>query len=304
MLVKMRASSINPSDLLFISGTYTKKPAFPAVPGFEGVGVVEESGGGLLGWLRKGKRVAVINEHAGNWSEYSIVSAKHVVPVPDDISDEQAACFFVNPATALVMTRYEFRIPRGEWLLQSAAGSALGKMIIRLAKREGFKTINIVRRLEQIDELKRLGADEVIQAEGASITERVLAFTKGKGVRFAIDAVGGETGSALIASLGDNGRALLYGLLSGKPVEVDPRRLLSGNKSIGGFLLSDWAVRQNVFTLLGLFRRITRLMREGILSTEQVISYELSNFSKAIEQAMTPGKPGKIVLRMSQMGGK
>ncbi len=298
VLVRMLASPINPSDLIFITGVYSIKPTLPATPGFEGVGIVEH-GGGLLGWLRKGKRVAVLNDRTGNWREFTTVPARQVIPVPDDISDEQAACFFVNPATALVMTQKVLRISKGEWLLQSAAGGSLGRMIIRLGKRSGFRTINVVRRPEAIDELKSLGADEVICAEGHGITDHVAAVTKGQGVRFAIDPVGGETGSAVIAALAPGGHALLYGLLSGKPVSVDPRFLLDGSKRVEGFLLSDWAGKQNIFTLLKLFRRVWKLIREGVLSTDRVVSYPLGEFQKAVEQAMMPGKPGKVMLRIA-----
>src|SRR5580692_2002097 len=86
VLVRMLASPINPSDLMYIEGKYGLKPSFPATPGFEGVGIVEESGGGLLGRLRKGKRVAVINDRVGNWGEYTITKARQVVPVPADLS--------------------------------------------------------------------------------------------------------------------------------------------------------------------------------------------------------------------------
>ena len=297
VLVRMLASPINPSDLIFITGTYGTKPTLPATPGFEGVGIVER-GGGPLGWLRKGKRVAILNDRTGNWREYATVPARQVIPVPRDISDEQAACFFVNPATALVMTRKVLRIPKGGWLLQSAAGSSLGRMIIRTGKRCGFRTINVVRRAETVDELKILGADEVICAEGSAITERVLSITQGQGVRFAIDPVGGETGSAVIASLATGGHALLYGLLSGMPVAVDPRFLLDGSKRVEGFLLSDWVKQQNVVTLLTLFRNVWKLIREGILATDRIIVHPLEDFQRAIELAMMPGKPGKVVLKM------
>jgi NADPH:quinone reductase-like Zn-dependent oxidoreductase len=82
VLVRMLASPVNPSDLMYAAGKYGLKPHFPATPGFEGVGVVEAGGGGVLGWLRKGKRVAVINDRVGNWAEYTVTSARQVVPVP------------------------------------------------------------------------------------------------------------------------------------------------------------------------------------------------------------------------------
>src|SRR5262245_30262282 len=80
--VRMIASPINPSDILYVSGTYGRRPDLPAAPGFEGVGVVEASGAGLLGWFRRGKRVAVLNGKGGNWQEQVVVPARQVVPVP------------------------------------------------------------------------------------------------------------------------------------------------------------------------------------------------------------------------------
>src|SRR3954449_8628553 len=155
--VRMIASPINPSDLLVVRGRYGVLPRLPATPGFEGVGVVDKAGPGLLGWLVKGKRVTVINGNGGNWAEYVIIRARQARPVADDIPDEQVASFFVNPATVLAMVRHVLRVPKGEWLLQSAAGSTLGRMIIKLGRQDGFKTLTVVRRREAIDELKSLG---------------------------------------------------------------------------------------------------------------------------------------------------
>src|SRR5438093_254792 len=118
--VRMIASPINPSDLLFIRGLYGAKPVLPGNPGFEGVGVVEESGGGLLARRVMGRRVAVLNGITGNWREQTVIPAHQAIPLPDDIPDEQAAGFFVNPATALVMVEKVLRVRAGEWLLQNA----------------------------------------------------------------------------------------------------------------------------------------------------------------------------------------
>ena len=149
VLIRMLASPVNPSDLAYVAGGYGLRPTFPATPGFEGVGVVEANGGGVLGWFRKGQRVAVLNDRIGNWAEYTVASARRVFPVPDQIPDEHAATFFVNPATAWVITRHVLKVPAGEWLLQTAAGSELGKMVIRLGRKYGFRTLNVVRRREQ-----------------------------------------------------------------------------------------------------------------------------------------------------------
>lgn len=297
VLVRMLASPINPSDLMYVSGQYGLKPRLPATPGFEGVGIVEGTGGGVLGWLRNGKRVAVIYDRIGSWAEYTITKARQVVPVPDDVGDEQAATFFVNPATAIIMTRDVLRVPSGAWLLQSAAGGELGKMIVRLGRKYGFRTMNVVRRREQVDELKGLGGDAVLVEADGPIPDQV-ARAAPEGIHFAIDPVGGATGSAVIASLAPGGRCLLYGSLSDEPVSLHPRLVIGNNLRVEGFWLGAWAKQQGVLTMLRLFRRVRSLMREGILKSKFAASYPLEEIGKAVTHAAAPGKGGKVLLKI------
>jgi NADPH:quinone reductase-like Zn-dependent oxidoreductase len=295
--VRMLASPINPSDLMTVRGTYGRRPPLPCVPGFEGVGVVEE-GSGLLAWRVKGKRVAVLNSHGGNWQEQVVIPARQAVPVPDDLSDEQAATFFVNPASALVMTRSVLKVPRGEWLLQTAAGSQLGRMVIRLGQLYGFKTLNVVRRREQAEELLRQGGTAAVATDEEPLAERVRQLTDNEGVRYAIDAVGGETGTQVIGTLGRHGRLLLYGTLAGEPITIDPRVLLVGEKRVEGFWLSEWVRDQGAVTMLLLFRKIGKLMRGGTLTTEVGRTFALDEVREAVRHAAQPGRQGKTLLRI------
>jgi NADPH2:quinone reductase len=298
--VRMLAVPVNPSDLLVVRGEYGRLPTLPATPGFEGVGVIDAAGPGwlrLLRGLRPGRRVAVLNRAGGNWQEQVVVPARQAVPVADDLPDEQVAMFFVNPATSWIMTQAVLRVPRGEWLLQTAAASAVGRMVIRLGKHFGFRTINVVRRREQAEELRREGVEHVIASTNEAVVQRVRALT-GEGARFALDAVGGDAGKAVVESLGPGARMLVYGTLSGEPIPLDSRALMVGQKSIAGFWLSEWINQQGVLALLKLFRRVQGLMREGVLTTEVGGTFTMDNFQQAIAQAQTPGRKGKILLRI------
>ncbi|HEV2948276.1 MAG TPA: zinc-dependent alcohol dehydrogenase family protein [Gemmataceae bacterium] len=298
--VRMIYSPINPSDLSVVRGEYGRLPPLPATPGFEGVGIVEASGGGLLGKLRLGRRVAVLNGKGGNWQEQVIVPAKQVVPMPSTISDEQAATFFVNPASALVMTQYILKVPRGAWLLQTAAGSALGRMVIRLGRHFGFRTINVVRRKEQAEELLAVGADAVIYSSQESIEEKVRAITKSVGVHFALDAVGGPTALSVVKSLADRGRLIVYGTLSGEPIPLDSRLLMTDSRCIEGFWLSNWVRRHGPLTLLGLFRRIRKLMAAGVLHSDVAATFPTEQIHAAVREAVKSGRSGKILLNFGQ----
>src|SRR5215471_11205144 len=296
--VRMLASPIGPADFLTIRGEYGHRPELPATPGVEGVGVVE-AGCGLLGRLRIGRRVAVLNETGGNWQEKVVVPALRVVPISRHVPDDQAATFFVNPSTAFILTRLVLKVPPGSWLLQTAAGSALGRMVIRLGRHFGFRTINVVRRREQAEELLQAGGDAAIATESESIEDRVQALTSGEGVPFALDAVGGTTGSAVAQSLARGGRLLVYGTLAEEPLSLPSRMLFLGVKRIEGFWLSEWARRQRVWTMIQLFRQIHRLMAKGVLSTDIGPVFPLDEIKAAVREASTPGRNGKVLLKMS-----
>ncbi len=299
--VRMRASPLNPSDLLVVRGEYGRRPTLPATPGFEGVGVIDKVGPGLLARVRRltpGRRVAVLNGQGGNWQEYVVVPARQAVPVGDDLPEEQVASFFVNPASVLAMVRWILKVPRHSWLLQTAAGSALGRMVIRLGKHDGFRTLNVVRRREQVEELRRLGADEVICSKDESVVKRVMDHTGGAGVAFALDAVGGVTGSEVVQCLGPGGRLLVYGTLSEEPLTLSPRVLMVGRKRVEGFWLSEWSRAQGPLKMLKLFGQIQRLLRAGVLTSEVGATYPLEEVRRAAQHAAQAGRQGKVLLRI------
>jgi NADPH:quinone reductase-like Zn-dependent oxidoreductase len=296
--VRMIASPVNPSDLLVVRGRYGVLPTLPSTPGFEGVGIVEKAGPGLLGWLVRGKRVTVLNPQGGNWAENVVIPARQARPVVADIPDEQVASFFVNPATALAMVRHVLKVPRGAWLLQSAAGSQLGRMIIRLTRHDGIKTANVVRRREAIDELKALGADAVIASSDGPIEAQVRQVVGADGVRYALDPVGGDTGTGVFNALAADGRMLVYGTLSQEPLRIDPRLMIAGKRVIEGFWLGHWSRERSIPALLRLFREITHLMRSGVLTTEVGRQYPLDAIADAVREAEAVGRGGKVLLKI------
>lgn len=305
--MRMLATPVNPSDLMAVRGRYTVLPELPATPGFEGVGIVESAGRGLLGRYLLGKRAAVLNRQRGNWCEQTVVPTKQVIPVPNDLPDEQAATFFINPATAYAVTRKVLAVPRNEWLLQTAAGSALGRMVIRLGRRFGFRTLNVVRRAEQVEELRQLGADEVVvfdsQRDDAQTLQRAISERTGEpGVRFAMDPVGGRTGSAVVGALAERGHMVVYGTLSGTPLSFSPRTLMAVAARIEGFWLARWMARQRLPGKLRLVRTLSKLVREGVLTSDVEATYPLEQVAEAVRAAEAPGRRGKILLRMAGDG--
>ena len=297
--VRIVASPVNPSDLLFVRGHYAGvQPQFPAPVGFEGVGRVEALGPQVHRPLLPGQRVAVINGRGGNWADSVVVPADALLPVPDDLPDEQIASFLINPASAILMLRHVLAIPRGEWLLQSAAGSELGRMIIRLAKHDGIRTVNVVRRRAAVADLERLGADAVVVSTEGPIDEQVRRIVGPQGVKYAIDPVVGETGTQVYQALGDEGHMLVYGSLTGEPIRVgaDPRLILAGHRILEVFWLGYWLPRLDETGRGQLVQDIVTLMREGPLVTAVGQKFALDEIGTAVSHAEAPARQGKVLL--------
>ncbi|WP_171188903.1 zinc-dependent alcohol dehydrogenase family protein [Alienimonas chondri] len=302
--VRMLASPINPSDLMTVRGEYSVRPDPPAVPGYEGVGVVE-SGGGLMGLALKGKRVAVLNATGGNWAEVVTAPANRCVPVPKDLSVPQAAMFFVNPATAYLLTAKVLAVPRGAWLLQTAAGSSLGQMTIRLGAHRGFRTVNVVRRAEQAEELRGLGADAVVTFDAANespedLAAKVNEATGGEPIRYAIDPVAGATGGAAVRCLGEGGRLISFGTLSGEPLAVPARHLLFHGIRIEGFWLGKWMAAAGLPAKLGVMRAVGKLLSAGVIANDVGESFPLNRIAEAAAAAERPGRGGKVWLKIAE----
>ncbi|MEV7013400.1 zinc-dependent alcohol dehydrogenase family protein [Streptosporangium sp. NPDC051022] len=296
--VRILQTPVNPSDLLYVRGHYAGVQAhFPAPTGFEGVGVVEALGPGVKE-VTEGQRVSVVNGQGGNWAEYAVVPAGDLFLAPDEIPDDQVASFVINPASAILMVRHVLAVPEGEWLLQSAAGSELGRMVIRLAKRDGIRTVNVVRRRESAEELERLGADVVLVTADGPIDEQVRKVVDPAGVKYAIDPVVGETGTQIFKSLHEDGRMLVYGSLTGEPIRVgdDPRFILAGRRILEVYWLGYWLPRLTEAQRKQLGQDITDLMREGIVETSPGRKYSLDEIDEAVVQAEQKGRRGKVFL--------
>jgi NADPH:quinone reductase-like Zn-dependent oxidoreductase len=131
----------------------------------------------------------------------------------------------------------------------------------------------------------------------ASLADQVRKVTDGQGVRYAIDAVGGDTAAAVACALGARGRLLLYGTLANEPMSLDPRVLMANQATVEGFWLSEWVKEQSIFSMLGLFRQIKALLRAGVLTTE-VEEFALDRVQEAARQAETVGRTKKVLLRI------
>ena len=236
VLVHMEYSMVNPSDVNTANGKYPSGPP-PICVGLEGSGTVVKSGGSDLGNSLVSKRVAVRGK--GTWADYVIVKADSVFPLLDTTSFEQAANLVVNPMTvALFIEKIQKNGHKAA--VQNAAASSLGQMLIKWCKILNIPLINLVRRQEQADILKNIGAEHVINTSEEDWKQKAILLSKTLGTTIAFDAIAGDSTSDLADMIEDGGIVYNYGRLSGQNCKFGPMHLIFQRKRLEGLWLTNW----------------------------------------------------------------
>jgi NADPH:quinone reductase-like Zn-dependent oxidoreductase len=298
VLVHVAASPINPSDLMFIRGLYGFKKALPAIPGFEGSGTVVDAGAGMLPHWLKGRRVACAatdpSVTGGMWAEYVAVRARLCVPVRKQVDTEQAATMLVNPFTAWGLMD-EARRGGHRAVVQTAAASALGRMVIRLGRRFSIPIINIVRRVEQVDLLHKEGAAHVLNSSETRFDTALREVCHKLGATIGFEAVAGEMSLRVLRAQPPRSRLLVYGALALQPCQIDPATLIFEEKRVEGFLVSVWLRRRNRLSQLRVANRIQDLLAED-LKTEIRARFPLKEVARALQEYESNMTGGKVLL--------
>jgi NADPH:quinone reductase-like Zn-dependent oxidoreductase len=300
-LVEVVATPINPSDIMTLSGQYGMLPKLPAVPGNEGVGrVVEVSGSAAV---RPGQLV-FLPMGIGTWRTHLNAKADRLLPVPEGADPLQMSMLSINPPTAELLLRSFIQPQPGEWVMQNAANSAVGRYLITLAKREGLKTVNVVRREDLVPELRELGADVVV-VDGPDLPEKVREATGGAKIRLGIDAVGGSATTRLGDSLAPGGIVVNYGAMSGKGPSLSAVATIFKDVTLRGFWLVNWMNKTPRQEQAALMQRMATLLAEGVLYAPVDATFPLENIKEALTRGMEGGRQGKVLLTPAgPVGGK
>ena len=292
VLVRMLARPINPSDLIPIRGAYSHRISLPNIPGYEGVGIVEDVGP-LVSHHFIGKRVLPLRGE-GTWQEFVKTSSEFAVPIPNSIDDFTASQMYINPITAWVVCTEVLKLKPYDALLVNACGSSIGHIFAQLSKVLGFRLIAVTRNNKHTEELLHLGASYVIDTSKNYLNEVVMELTNGMGADAAIDSVGGSAGNELAFCVQPNGNFLTIGLLSG--IQVNWAEIIKKAKvNANMFHLRNWNKNVSADKWQETFNHLINLISDKKLSLMTVDSqYDLLNVKRAIEvvesSKMTKGK--------------
>src|SRR6478672_9405433 len=291
-VVKMSAAPINPADLNQIEGKYPVRAELPATPGFEGAGVVTELGAGVNG-LTTGALV-ILPHNIGTWRDAVAVKAQDLVVVPDGIEPVQAAMLKINPLTAWRLLHDYVELQKGDWLIQNAANSAAGRDIIQIAHELGYKTVNVVRRGELIDELRAEGGDAVL-VDDENLREQVKNATGGAPIRLGLNSVGGDSALRLANCLAPGGTLVSFGAMSLQPLKIPTGLLIFKDLRFRGIWINKWYDNATPSERMETFRPLFEMAKRGLLKTKIEKTYPLSEINAAVAHAAQGKRSGKII---------
>ncbi len=193
------------------------------------------------------------------------------------------------------MLRNYVDLKAGDWVIQNAANSGVGRHVVRLAKAAGIRTANVVRREDAIAPLTEIGAD-VVLLDGDDLGARLRAATGGAGARLALDAVCGDATRRLADCLEDGGVLVTYGFLSGEPCMITPHQLVLHDITLRGFWLVKAAGRMAAEDLHAMYRDLADRFGDGTLHVPVEATYGLDDIATALERSWRFRRAGKIVL--------
>jgi len=291
--IRLHASPINPSDLMFLRGLYGIKKKAPVAAGFEGSGTITGLGEAVT-QFRVGDKVSCVSGFQdGTWAEEFQTGVENCILLKSNVSLDQGATFFVNPMTAWAMVSQGQREGHTAFV-QTAAASALGKMVIRLCHAKDIPLINLVRRKEQKEDLEKIGAQNVLITTEPNHEKEFYKLAKKLTATYAMDAVAGQQATQLVELLPYGSKVVCYGALSEETFQVNSGIILFQKKRIEGFWLSSWIYD------IGL----EDFQKEAVKAQEYIDSiffseihkrFQLNDFESAISYYKSNMSAGKVV---------
>jgi mitochondrial enoyl-[acyl-carrier protein] reductase / trans-2-enoyl-CoA reductase len=293
VVFEVLAFPINPADISFCQGRYRLKPPLPATPGAECAGRVISAGESVTG-VKVGD--LVINLDRENWAQRRRVKADRVIVLPRDIDARQAAMLRINPPTALLLlSDLVAGLGPGDWMIQNAANSSVGKLVISFAKERGVRTVNVVRREDVFEELYNSGADACI-VDTPDLAASVADFTNGAAVRLGIDAVGGRSAAQIASCVADGGTVCTYGAMSGEDLSLPASELIFRGLEVKGFLLGRYLEKRSATEIRALYSDIAQRICRGKLSVPVEKIYPIDEIKDALAHAQRGARTGKVLV--------
>jgi NADPH:quinone reductase len=290
-VVKIAASGVNFIDTYQREGRY--KVPLPFVLGQEGAGTVTAIGSEVKS-LKPGDRVAWASI-LGSYAEYAAVPAERLVPVPDGVSDQQAASAMLQGMTAEYLIYSTFPLKRGQTALVHAAAGGVGQLLVQMARDIGARVIATVSTDEKAALARQAGADDVILYTKVDFEAETKRLTDGHGVDVVYDGVGKTTFEKGLNALRPRGMMVLFGGSSGAVPPFDVMQLAQK----GSLYVTRPTLFQYIATTEELRERssaVFKMIVEGRLKLRIEHIYPLGEAATAHRELESRKTTGKLLL--------
>jgi len=298
VLVKVHAAGVNRPDVYQRKGNYPPpKGASPDIPGLEIAGVVEEIGDGVSRWMVGDKVCALLT--GGGYAEYCTVPQGQCLPVPDNLSFEEAASL---PETFFTVWSNVFdrgQLKGGETLLVHGGSSGIGVAAIQMAKSLGHKVYVTAGSEEKCRFCESLGAERAINYKTENFAHLIKEITAGKGVDVILDMIGGDYVQPNIKSLADDGRLVMINMMLGKDVNVDLSTVMSKRLTITGSTLRSRDVAFKSAIAANLVKYIWPLIASGKIKPVVNKIFPLQKAAEAHALMESGDLIGKVILQVT-----
>ena len=286
LLVKVRAASLNRGEL--IRGPVGITKPGPAKPmGSDGAGEVVGGGQRVMGRL------------PGAMAEFAVMEAKDAIPVPPNLSWEEAAAIPITFLVVYDMLAQQGNLKAGEWLLVTGISAGVGVAALLAAKAIGAKVIGTSGSKEKLEKLKQLGLDHAIQTRRPDFHDAVMQATGGKGVNLVVNNVGGSVFAETIRVLGYEGRHATVGYLDGTlKAELDIEALHGKRLKLFGVSNKLRNAEQRGVTVAGFTRDWLPLFASGKLKPLIEKVYDFKDLPEAKARMESDAHLGKLVVRI------
>jgi NADPH2:quinone reductase len=253
VLIKVAAAPVNPSDYerWYSGSSKAGVVSYPLTMGIEGCGVVVATSGAIARFrCPVGTKVGfiIMDKKQGSYSEYvtaNVLKGVFLMPSDDDKNIEDCASFFVNPYTACaILDTAKTENPGSNVIVHTAAASQLGQMLNKLAPSEGMEIINVVRREEQAELLRTLGAKHIIVTstgdDESAWQEDLKTMIRELGATCAFDAVAGTMTGTLLGLMPKRSTVFVYGVLAGHTGNINSLDLIYRKMQVKGLHVTSW----------------------------------------------------------------
>lgn len=294
VVINVKAAGINFPDILVIAGKYQDKIPPPFIPGNEASGIVSAVGSKVSRFAVGDK--AIVAPRGGAFAEKCKVHQNAALPLPDELSFEQAAGFAVTYGTSYHALKQSAELQAGETLLVLGAAGGVGITAVQIGKAMGARVIAAASSDEKLAFARAAGADELINYSAQPLKETVKELTGGVDVVY--DPVGGELALKALRALAWHGRYLVVGFASGDIPSFPANIALLKEAHIVGVWWGTWAAKNPALQIQNM-TEISALVADGKLQPAVTELFPIEDFEKAFQLITERRALGKVVLSLS-----